>query len=77
MPLRSTSTAYLRHTGDLAGNPGQQAAYDSRGHCIVLAGPGSGKTKTLVLKLAPSLGKTCCGTMGMVPSDSRDRKSVV
>ena len=55
MPLRSTSTAYLRHAADLAGNPGQQAAYDSEGHCIVLAGPGSGKTKTLVLKLARML----------------------
>ena len=52
MPLRSVSAAYLAQAGDLAGNPGQQAAYDSTGHCVVLAGPGSGKTKTLVLKLA-------------------------
>lgn len=52
MPSRSTSAAYLRQAADLAGNPGQQAAYDSTGHCVVLAGPGSGKTKTLVLKLA-------------------------
>jgi DNA helicase II / ATP-dependent DNA helicase PcrA len=52
MPLRSTSAAYLGHAVDLLGNPGQQAAYDSLGHCVVLAGPGSGKTKTLVLKLA-------------------------
>jgi DNA helicase-2/ATP-dependent DNA helicase PcrA len=52
MPLRSVSTAYLAQAGDLAGNPGQRAAYDSTGHCVVLAGPGSGKTKTLVLKLA-------------------------
>jgi len=52
MPLRSVSTAYLGRAADLLGNPGQQAAYDSRGHCVVLAGPGSGKTKTLVLKLA-------------------------
>lgn len=52
MPLRSVSAAYLTQAGDLAGNPGQQAAYDSTGHCVVLAGPGSGKTKTLVLKLA-------------------------
>lgn len=51
----STSAAYLRHAGDLADNPGQQAAYDSRRHCVVLAGPGSGKTKTLVLKLARML----------------------
>ncbi len=52
MPLRSVSTAYLSQAADLTGNPGQQAAYDSTGHCVVLAGPGSGKTKTLVLKLA-------------------------
>lgn len=52
MQLRSISSAYLAQAGELAGNPGQQAAYDSTGHCIVLAGPGSGKTKTLVLKLA-------------------------
>jgi DNA helicase-2/ATP-dependent DNA helicase PcrA len=52
MPSRSVSAAYVRQAGDLAGNPGQQAAYDSTGHCVVLAGPGSGKTKTLVLKLA-------------------------
>lgn len=52
MPSRSVSAAYVRQAADLAGNPGQQAAYDSTGHCVVLAGPGSGKTKTLVLKLA-------------------------
>ncbi|MFJ5483749.1 ATP-dependent helicase [Pectobacterium actinidiae] len=52
MPLRSVSSAYLAEAAELAGNPGQLAAYDSQGHCVVLAGPGSGKTKTLVLKLA-------------------------
>ncbi len=52
MPLRSVSAAYLAQAAELAGNPGQLAAYESRGHCVVLAGPGSGKTKTLVLKLA-------------------------
>jgi DNA helicase II / ATP-dependent DNA helicase PcrA len=52
MPLRSVSAAYLAQSADLAANPGQQAAYDSTGNCVVLAGPGSGKTKTLVLKLA-------------------------
>lgn len=52
MPLRSVSAAYLAQAADLAGNPGQQAAYHSAGNCVVLAGPGSGKTKTLVLKLA-------------------------
>ena len=36
----------LRH------NPGQWAAYNSTGHCVLLAGPGSGKTKTLTIKMA-------------------------
>lgn len=52
MPSRSVSAAYLAQAAELAGNPGQLAAYHSQGHCVVLAGPGSGKTKTLVLKLA-------------------------
>lgn len=52
MPLRSVSASHLSQAADLADNPGQQAAYDSTGNCVVLAGPGSGKTKTLVLKLA-------------------------
>ncbi len=52
MPSRNVSAAYLTQAVELVGNPGQQAAYNSTGHCIVLAGPGSGKTKTLVLKLA-------------------------
>ncbi|CCG37583.1 UvrD/REP helicase family protein [Xanthomonas citri pv. mangiferaeindicae LMG 941] len=52
MPSSSVSSAYLAYAADLAGNPGQLAAYNSQGHCVVLAGPGSGKTKTLVLKLA-------------------------
>lgn len=52
MPLRSVSTAYLAQAGELRDNDQQWAAYESTGHCIVLAGPGSGKTKTLVLKLA-------------------------
>ncbi len=44
--------AYLRAAAQLRGNPGQWAAYESRGHCVVLAGPGSGKTKTLTTKMA-------------------------
>lgn len=52
MPLREVSAAYRAQAADLSGNPGQQTAFDSTGHCVVLAGPGSGKTKTLVLKLA-------------------------
>lgn len=65
MRLPSASSAYLRHVPDLAGNPGQQAAYDSEGHCILLAGPGSGKTKTLVLKLARMLAEDVRAPQGV------------
>ncbi|MEP0323679.1 MULTISPECIES: ATP-dependent helicase [Alphaproteobacteria] len=52
MRPRRANAAYLEEAKTLAGNAGQQDAYDSEGNCVVLAGPGSGKTKTLVLKLA-------------------------
>ena len=48
----SNSALYLRAAEGLRGNPGQWAAYNSTGHCVVLAGPGSGKTKTLTIKMA-------------------------
>ncbi len=40
---------------ELAKNPEQLAAVDERGHCVVLAGPGSGKTKTLTTAIARAL----------------------
>ena len=43
---------YLRAANELRRNEGQWAAYNATGHCVVLAGPGSGKTKTLTIKLA-------------------------
>ena len=49
------NTAYLKASDELRENPGQWAAYESTGHCVVLAGPGSGKTKTLTIKLARML----------------------
>ncbi|MDZ7816961.1 MAG: ATP-dependent helicase [Planctomycetota bacterium] len=39
----------------LRSNEGQFAAYNSAGHCVMLAGPGSGKTKTLTIKMARML----------------------
>ena len=51
----SDPTLYLRAAEDLRLNPGQWAAYNSTAHCVVLAGPGSGKTKTLTVKLARML----------------------
>lgn len=44
--------SYLIAAQSLRTNAGQWAAYESRGHCVVLAGPGSGKTKTLTIKMA-------------------------
>ena len=46
---------YLKAAEDFRDNPGQLGAYESTGHCVVLAGPGSGKTKTLTVKLARML----------------------
>ena len=52
MSWRSSSSRYLELTEELRENLGQWEAYESTGHCVVLAGPGSGKTKTLTMKLA-------------------------
>lgn len=46
---------YLRAAEDLRPNERQWQAYESTGHCVLLAGPGSGKTKTLTIKLARML----------------------
>lgn len=43
---------YMKAAEELSGNKEQWAAYESTGHFIVLAGPGSGKTKVLTTKLA-------------------------
>lgn len=51
----SDSSLYLRAARDLRGNEGQWEAYESTSHCVVLAGPGSGKTKVLTIKLARML----------------------
>lgn len=51
----SSRAIYLSAAEDLRQNQGQWDAYESQGHCVVLAGPGSGKTKTLTIKLARML----------------------
>ena len=40
---------------EMARNPEQLAAMQEKGHCVVLAGPGSGKTKTLTTAMARAL----------------------
>jgi DNA helicase-2/ATP-dependent DNA helicase PcrA len=49
------STAYATAVEELRLNPGQWKAYNSTSHCVVTAGPGSGKTKTLSVKIAKLL----------------------
>ena len=43
---------YKEASKDLLNNEEQLKVYDSTGNCVVLAGPGSGKSKILTLKLA-------------------------
>lgn len=49
---RSHSRPYEEAAQSLRENEGQWAAYSSKGNFVALAGPGSGKTKVLTLKLA-------------------------
>ncbi|MFZ0870584.1 MAG: ATP-dependent helicase [Rhodanobacter sp.] len=61
----SDRAAYLRAAAELRDNAGQWAAYESRGHCVVLAGPGSGKTKTLTTKMARLLAEDVAEPRGV------------
>lgn len=51
----SNHLALIRALADLQGNPEQYNAACEHGHCVVLAGPGSGKTKTLTTAMARTL----------------------
>lgn len=51
----SNRALYLRSAEDLRRNERQWQAYETTGNCVLLAGPGSGKTKTLTVKLARML----------------------
>lgn len=51
----SNRALYLRSAEDLRLNERQWQAYETTGNCVLLAGPGSGKTKTLTVKLARML----------------------
>ncbi|KAB8140635.1 ATP-dependent helicase [Chloroflexia bacterium SDU3-3] len=47
--------SYIIASESLRDNEGQWSAYESKGNCVILAGPGSGKTKTLTIKMARML----------------------
>jgi ATP-dependent DNA helicase Rep/DNA helicase-2/ATP-dependent DNA helicase PcrA len=49
------STAYKQAAEELRKNDKQWLAYGSKGNCVVLAGPGAGKTKTITIKIAKLL----------------------
>lgn len=51
----SNHVALAKALADLEKNPEQHAAVREGGHCVVLAGPGSGKTKTLTTAMARAL----------------------
>ncbi len=50
-----SENSYMIAAHNLRSNDGQWKAYESLGHCVILAGPGSGKTKTLTIKMARML----------------------
>ena len=54
-PTVSNHRALADALAELAPNPEQFGAARDRGHCVVLAGPGSGKTKTLTTAMARAL----------------------
>ncbi|EMI4892692.1 ATP-dependent helicase [Pseudomonas aeruginosa] len=56
--MSTAKPAYLSAAEDLRGNEDQWSAYESTGNCVILAGPGSGKTKTITVKIARLLAET-------------------
>lgn len=61
----TAQSLYLQQANTLRSNKEQWTVYESQGHCVVLAGPGSGKTKTLTLKLARMLSEDVCFPRGI------------
>jgi DNA helicase-2/ATP-dependent DNA helicase PcrA len=57
--------AYLLASRELRKNEQQWKAYQSKGHCVVLAGPGSGKTKVLTVKLSRLLAENVSPPRGV------------
>src|SRR6185312_1324042 len=55
MSRNKSTPSYLSMAENLRRNERQWTAYESTGHCLILAGPGSGKTKVLTTKMARML----------------------
>lgn len=47
-----SSASYIKAVEEIRTNEGQWRAYESEKNCVILAGPGSGKTKTITIKIA-------------------------
>lgn len=62
----SNHLALTKALADLARNPEQNAAVRETGHCVVIAGPGSGKTKTLTTAIARALVEDVVEPRGVV-----------
>lgn len=56
--MSASKPSYLVAADDLRGNDDQWQAYESIGNCVILAGPGSGKTKTITVKISRLLAET-------------------
>ncbi len=61
----SNSQQLLRAIDELSTNPEQLAAVRETRHCVVLAGPGSGKTKTLTTAMARALAQDVIDPRGV------------
>lgn len=62
---RSFQQRYLALLDELKENPQQFEVLASQGHCIALAGPGSGKTKTITAKVARLLNEEVASPRGI------------
>jgi len=49
------TVSYVQAVEELRSNTGQWSAFESNSNCVIMAGPGSGKTKTITVKIARSL----------------------
>jgi DNA helicase II / ATP-dependent DNA helicase PcrA len=61
----SNHTELARALADLSKNAEQREAVQQVGHCVVLAGPGSGKTKTLTTAMARTLSQDVIDPRGV------------